>query len=135
MYLKLATRNIAAALVLVPSIALAGIATEPFFGKSGAEAQQRTRSANQIDRAPNRSEDDTPELVPLDPCEPGTKGAPAELNCRPWTPPTHAASSKEDCSCELTYKMVNGQKVAVRDCYVLLPTNEVYYCPNPRVVR
>lgn len=134
----LAYRNIFAALVLVPTIALAGVVAEPFAGKSAAEAQVSTRAPN---NRPGANPKDDPDSDPvsrsrlLRPCPPGVTTIVGGANCRPWTPPRFTAASKEDCSCHVTYKTINGQRVATKDCYVLLPTDEVYYCKNPSVIR
>lgn len=134
-----AYRNVFAALVIVPTIAMTGLVAEPFAGKSGAEAQQR--QSQSLSRSPNFSgpsnnggsdEPRRPRTPP--PCQPGT-AAVAAIDCTPWTPPRFTAASEEECECHIVYKTVNGRRVPMKDCYVLLPTNKVHYCQNPRVVN
>jgi hypothetical protein len=68
----------------------------------------------------------------------GVLDAAAPSNCPPGTT-THACpppprrlpprvSSIEECSCHVTYHMVGGQRVAVKDCYVTLPNDKIAYC-------
>ncbi|MAZ16071.1 hypothetical protein [Oricola sp.] len=129
-------RNIFAALVLVPAMALGGLVAEPIAGKSGAEAQQQSFQRSPDYSRPDRkdSSDEPRRGRTPPPCIPGTASV-AAIDCTPWTPPRFTASSKEDCECHIVYKTVNGQRVAEKDCYVLLPTNKVYYCQNPRAVN
>jgi len=125
-------RKTLALAILIPGLAVTTIGAEVAAGLSSAEAQQLQQKT---EKEPGNSiSDKGPQQQKLPPCRPGTASV-AAIDCTPWTPPRRVASSKDDCSCELTYKMVGGQKVAVRDCYVLLPTNEVYYCPNPAIMR
>lgn len=124
-----------ATLFLVPAIAFAGVTAEAIGDMSGAQAQQQTRAPARIDPRPNGGGDgsDAPIIRRLRPCVPGV--AVAAVPCRPWTPPTHTAASEEDCSCHVTYKTVNGQRIAAKDCFVLLPDKRVHYCENPRILR
>ena len=128
-------RNVFAALVIVPAIAMAGLVAEPFAGKSGAEAQQLTRSPNTVDRDGSNDSDDGPTRGRTPPpCTPGTASV-AAIDCTPWTPPRFTAASEDECECHIVYKTVNGRRVPMKDCYVLLPTNQVHYCQNPRTVN
>lgn len=129
-------RNIFAALVLVPAMALGGLVAEPFAGKSGAEAQQQSFTRGQDYSRPDKNDgsDEPRRQRTPPPCTPGTASV-AAIDCTPWTPPRFTASSKEDCECHIVYRMVNGRRVAEKDCYVLLPTNKVHYCQDLRVVN
>lgn len=127
-------RKILGAMLLVPALALSVVTMEGVSDLSDAKAQQLSRSPNSVDRGPNGDNSDgrNPGRTPR-PCPPGTATL-AAIDCTPWTPPTHLASSKEDCSCHVTYKTVNGRRIATKDCYVLLPDNTVHYCQNPHLV-
>lgn len=132
-------RNSFAALVFVPAIALAGVAAVSLGGMSAAEAQELSRvSSNPGTNTPGIAgpdlrgfnDDGGNNLVRRRPCEPGAVGVNA-TDCTPWTPPAVMATSEDECECKIVYNMVNGQRVATKDCYVLLPTHKVHYCTNP----
>lgn len=137
MKLVLAHRNTLSAMLVVPALAAGAMMVTALGDFSPAQAQQQTQTPSRSDPDPGRGNgfhDDPIVRHQLPPCQPGT---PAVLthDCRPWTPPTHTASSTEDCECAITYKTINGRRVAVKDCYVLLPNNTVGYCMNPRTRR
>ena len=128
----LAHRNIFAALVLVPAMALTGVMAESFAGQSAAFAQQAGRGSS--DNGPRGDKGDIDPTHAPRPCPPGV-AAVAGGNCEPWTPPRFTAKSEEECGCHVTYSTINGQRVATKDCYVLLPNNKVHYCQADTVIR
>lgn len=113
--------------LLVPAIALTGITAEAFGGKADAQAQQQQQRPQR--EIPESTEERSSARLP--PCPPGAAASP---NCRAWNPPRRAESA-DSCECQITYQTINGQRVAVKDCYVLLPNNQVYYCENEHLVR
>jgi hypothetical protein len=135
MTIAIATRKTLIAALFVPAIALTGVTAEAFVGKSDAQAQQLQRapqrSVNRVPGIPGGG-GNGPSAPPLRPCPPGT--ITHVVDCRPWTPPRRVAS-EDKCECHVKYQTINGQRVAVRDCYVLLPNDQVYYCENQRLMR
>jgi len=127
-------RNIFAAMVLVPAMALTGIMAESFAGQSAAFAQQQSSSRGSSDNGPRGDKSDFDPTHAQRPCPPGATGAPG-ANCEPWTPPRFTAKSEEECGCHVTFRTINGQRVAMKDCYVLLPNNKVHYCEADTVLR
>ncbi|MAS05677.1 MAG: hypothetical protein CL534_13485 [Ahrensia sp.] len=124
-------RNIFAALVLVPAMALTGVMAESLAGQSAAFAQQTGRGQGPSDSGPRGEKGDIDFTRGLRPCPPGAPGS----NCEPWTPPRFTAKSEEECGCHVTYSTVNGQRIATKDCYVLLPNNKVHYCQADTTIR
>ena len=39
--------------------------------------------------------------------------------------------SRESCECKINVIRSGGRTIQVKDCYVALPDNTVYYCKNP----
>lgn len=128
-------RNILAALVLVPAMALTGVMAESLAGQSAAFAQQQSAGRGSPDNGPRGDKGSGPETNRAQrPCPIGV-AAVAGGNCEPWTPPRFSAVSAEECGCHITYKTINGRRVAAKDCYVLLPNNKVHYCQNDTIIR
>ena len=125
-------RNIFAALVLVPAMALTGVMAESFAGQSAAFAQQQSAGRGSSDEGPRGDKSDINRAQR--PCPIGVTAI-AGGNCEPWTPPRFTAKSEEECGCHVTYSTVNGQRIATKDCYVLLPNNKVHYCQADTVIR
>lgn len=124
----IASRRTLIAALFVPAMALTGMTAEAVTGNSEAFAQVSPPNQQRPPVPESSNGATTPELPP---CPPGAAPTP---NCRPWNPPRRA-ESEEDCECQITYQTMNGQRVAVRDCYVLLPNDKVYYCEQGRLVE
>lgn len=128
-------RNIFAALVLVPALALTGVMAESFAGQSAAFAQQQSSGRGSPDSGQRGGKGSDPASSNARiPCPIGVTAV-AGGNCEPWTPPRFTAKSEDDCGCHVTYSIVNGQRIATKDCYVLLPNNKVHYCQADTVIR
>jgi len=131
MNIALATRKTLIATLLVPMLAVTAVSVQSFAGMSDAHAQQTSAPGGPNGGGGGRSSKSDPDN------DSGLLDA-AASNCPPGTtthacppPPRHLpprVSSIEECSCHVTYHMVGGQRVAVKDCYVTLPSNKIAYC-------
>ena len=121
------TRRAMLAALIVPMLAVTTLSVATFAGASDAYAQQR--GGNDRPGGPDGGDDPTHGDLP--PCS--LTAAPSP-NCRPWTPPRQV-SSADECECRVTWKVVGGKKIAIKDCYVTLPTQEVMYCENDHLIR
>lgn len=45
--------------------------------------------------------------------------------------PVRRVVSRESCECKVNVIRSGGRTIQVKDCYVALPDNTVYYCKNP----
>ncbi|MFZ2100111.1 MAG: hypothetical protein WAU86_06055 [Oricola sp.] len=137
MTIAFATRKILITALFVPMIAMTAVSVEPFAGLSGAHAQQSPNNPAPTPPPPAGTpptgdfDGDGPYSSMIPPCVPGT---PVTPNCRPWTPPRQV-SSAEECECQIVYKTIGGKRVAIKDCYVLLPSQKVRYCDDNRLRR
>ncbi|WP_193176215.1 hypothetical protein [Oricola nitratireducens] len=135
MKIALATRKTLIAALVVPMLAVTAVSVQSFAGMSEAHAQTAPGGPNGGgNRGGNSggSKSDTSSRG-------GLLDAAAPSNCPPGTV-THACppppprrlpprvSSISECSCHVTYRMVGGQRVAIKDCYVTLPGDKVAYC-------
>ncbi len=132
MNIALATRKTLIATLLVPMLAVTAVSVQSFAGMSDAHAQQTSAPGGPNgggSRGSSSKSDPDNDSGLLDAaasnCPPGT----TTHACPP--PPRHLpprVSSIEECSCHVTYHMVGGQRVAVKDCYVTLPNDKIAYC-------
>jgi len=125
-----ATRKTLIATLIVPAIALTAVSVESFSGFSDAKAQQAgagrggnnggggSSSGGGNNGGGSRGGEgrgENPYLLMRGDCvqTPGT----ALVDCPP--PPRKVEMTEmSDCSCEVNYRTVGGQRVAVKDCYV-----------------
>lgn len=136
MNIALATRKALIATVFVPVIAMTAVSVEPFAGLSGAEAQQaagrggnngggNNGGGNNGGRGESSRGENPYLLMQGGNCAP--VGATHYVPC----PPVQMTEA-QDCSCEVYYRMVGGQRVAVKDCY-FEANNEIRYCHNDQI--
>jgi hypothetical protein len=133
MNIALVTRKALIATVFVPMIAMTAVSVEPVAGLSGAEAQQAGRGGNNgggNNGGGSRGGGDHGEkpflLMQSGNC--AQVGATHFVPC----PPRVEVTEAQDCSCEVKYRMVGGQRVAVKDCYFEV-NNEVRYCRSDAI--
>lgn len=128
MNIALATRKALIATVFVPVIAMTAISIEPVAGLSGAEAQQAggrgssNGGGNNGGGSRGEGRGENPYLfIRGGNCAP--VGATHYVPC----PPPVEKIEAQDCSCEVNYRMIGGQRVAVKDCYVEIG-EKLQYC-------
>lgn len=132
MNIALATRKALIATVFVPVIAMTAVSVESFAGLSGAEAQQAGgRGSNNGGGSNGRGGDrgdrgENPYLLMQ-----GGNCAPVGATHYVPCPPVQMTEA-QDCSCEVNYRIVGGQRVAVKDCYFEV-NNEIRYCHNDQI--
>ena len=129
MKIALATRKTLIAALVVPMLAVTAVSVQSFTGMSDAHAQAAPGGPNGGGRGTSSKSDPDNDSGLLDAaasnCPPGT----ATHACPPPPRiPPRRVSVGEECSCQVTYRMIGGQRVAVKDCYVTLPNDRVAYC-------
>ena len=133
MNIALATRKALIATVFVPVIAMTAVSIEPVAGLSGAEAQQAGGRGGNNGGGANgggnngggRSEGrgKNPYLF----IRGGNCAPVGATHYVPCPPPPVKVTEAQDCSCEVNYRMIGGQRVAVKDCYVEIGET-LHYC-------